>query len=194
MDRRTFLAVTAASALPALPAWSLSASSAQALVQAAVTDINRVVNSVSSESQAAREFERIFSRYADVPNIARYTLGVEARSASASQLRSYTQVFQGYIARKYAKQFRDFRGGEVQVTGARAVNNIVEVTSVAAVPGQSPVEVQFLVRDAGGNDRIYNIFVEGVNLLLSERDEILDMLDARGGDLGRLTQDLRSLG
>ncbi|MEO0990584.1 MAG: ABC transporter substrate-binding protein [Pseudomonadota bacterium] len=194
MDRRTFLAVTAAAALPALPAWSLSASSAQALVQAAVTDINRVVNSVSSESQAAREFERIFSRYADVPNIARYTLGVEARSASASQLRSYTQVFQGYIARKYAKQFRDFRGGEVQVTGARAVNNIVEVTSVAAVPGQSPVEVQFLVRDAGGNDRIYNIFVEGVNLLLSERDEILAMLDARGGDLGRLTQDLRSLG
>jgi phospholipid transport system substrate-binding protein len=38
------------------------------------------------------------------------------------------------------------------------------------------------------------MIIEGVNLMITERSEIGAMLDARGGDLGRLAADLRSMG
>lgn len=198
MERRRFIftgtAVALAGITGALPAAALSTRSAQALVEAAAREITATINSGRSQAAVIREFERIFSRYADVPNIARYTLGVEARSASAAELRAYTAAFQGYMARKYGRQFQDFQGGEIQVTGARTVNNIVEVRALASAPGSNSVEVLFLVRDSNGQDRMFNIFVEGINMLLSERDEILAMLDARRGDIGRLTRDLQAAG
>ena len=37
-----------------------------------------------------------------------------------------------------------------------------------------------------------NMFIEGVNMLLTERTEIGAMLDARGGDLNRLIKDMNN--
>ncbi|MCE8470313.1 ABC transporter substrate-binding protein, partial [Rhodovulum sulfidophilum] len=51
-----------------------------------------------------------------------------------------------------------------------------------------------LVSDRSGKDKFFNIFIEGVNMLASERTEIGAMLDKRRGDIGALTRDLRSAG
>jgi phospholipid transport system substrate-binding protein len=50
--------------------------------------------------------------------------------------------------------------------------------------------VTFLVSDKSGRDKFFNMFIEGVNMLLTERTEVGAMLDARGGDLNRLIKDL----
>ena len=60
-------------------------------------------------------FERIFAKYADVPIIARSSLGFARRGASKSQIKSFTIVFQGYMARKYGKRFREFIGADIKV-------------------------------------------------------------------------------
>jgi len=80
------------------------------------------------------------------------------------------------------------------VTGARPVRNFIEVISTVRVPGSSPFEVRWLVSDGSGQTRFFNMIIEGVNLMITERSEIGTMLDARGGDLGRLAADLRSMG
>lgn len=193
MNRRQFTATALTgltlAALP-LPAFALTEAGAMQLVNAVVADINRVIDSGKSENAMLRDFENIFVKYGDVPIMARYALGAEARTASPAQLRQFTRAFQGYISRKYGRRFREFIGGEVTVRNARKIKAGYEVRTSVKLRGSSPFEVTFLVSDKSGSGKFFNMFIEGVNLLLTERTEIGAMLDARGGNLNQLISDL----
>ncbi len=173
---------------------ALTVGQARSLVDAVVADINSVINSGKSEAGMIRDFERIFATYADVPTIARSCLGPAARTASSGQLRAYTQAFQGYIARKYGKRFREFRGGRIEVNDARPVRNYYEVISTAHLRGQSPFEVRFLVSDRSGRNLFFNLLMEGINMLSTERTEIGAMLDRERGNMDGLIAALQRAG
>lgn len=197
LNRRHFIATglagLAMAALPA-PALAQNEATAKALVNSVVTDINRVIASGKSENAMLRDFEKIFVQYADVPIMARYALGADARAASPAQLKQFTRAFQGYISRKYGRRFREFIGGEVNVRNARKIKAGYEVRTLVKLRGSSPFDVTFLVSDKSGRDKFYNMFIEGVNLLLTERTEIGAMLDARKGNLNQLIKDLNRTG
>ena len=196
LSRRGFTAgLTAAAALAALPlpALALTADAAKSLVDKTVADINSIINSGKSEAAMLKDFEKLFARYADVPAIARSVLGTAARSASKAQLSAYTKAFQGYISRKYGRRFREFIGGKIDVQEARAVKSYFEVISTAYMSGESPFEVRWHVSDKSGKSLFFNIIIEGVNMLASERTEMGALLDQRGGDLDRLIADLATL-
>jgi phospholipid transport system substrate-binding protein len=180
----------AALALP-LPAAALTVDQARALVGKTIADVNATINSGKSASAMYGDFERIFGSYADVPTIARSALGPAARSASNAQLAAFTTAYRGYMARKYGARFREFIGGQIEVTGARAVKSYFEVISVAKLRGQAPFDVRWHVSDKSGKDLFFNIIIEGVNMLASERTEIGAMLDRRKGDLNGLIEDLK---
>lgn len=192
-SRRTVLAGLGAGLL-ATPALALSEADAKTLVERAVADINRVIASGKSESAMIRDFEGIFARYGDVPTIAISALGPPARSASAAQRNAFIQAFSGYMARKYGKRFREFAGGRIEVRDTRQRSRLIEVRTLAFLPGQSPFSVTFLVSDRSGRDKFVNLLIEGVNLFQSERVEIGAMLDRRGGSVDALIQDLRRAG
>lgn len=198
LSRRSVLvAGTAAALLSVLPQSgqaALSEAQARTLVDALVADINQVIASGKSESAMFTEFSRIFGRYSDVPTIARYTLGADARGASPAQMAAFTTEFQRYISVKYGKRFREFIGGQIEVQGAKAVKSFIEVKTLAKLRGQAPFEVTFLVSDKGGRPLFFNMFIEGINMLLTERTEIGAMLDRRRGSIDGLIQDLKSAG
>ncbi|MEW2919034.1 ABC transporter substrate-binding protein [Ruegeria sp. ANG10] len=192
LNRRGFIATGLAGlALTALPAFAQTEASAKALVVSVVDDINRVIASGKPEKAMIRDFEKIFVQYADVPIMARYVLGADGRSASPSQIKQFTSAFQGYISNKYGRRFREFIGGQVTVRNARKIKAGYEVRTSVKLQGSSPFEVTFLVSDKSGRDKFFNMFIEGVNMLLTERTEIGAMLDARGGDLNRLIKDMK---
>lgn len=196
LSRRGFAAgLAAAAALVALPlpALALTADAAKSLVDKTVGDINSIINSGKSESGMLKDFERLFTNYADVPAIARSVLGTAARSASKGQLSAYTKAFQGYISRKYGRRFREFQGGQIDVQDAKAVKSYFEVITTARLKGEAPFEVRWHVSDKSGKSLFFNIIIEGVNMLASERTEMGALLDQRGGDLDRLIADLKTL-
>ena len=132
------------------PASALDTAQARQLIDRLVADINQVINSGKSESQMFPEFERIFAKYADVPIIARSALGVAARRASSAQLAGFTTAFRGYISRKYGKRFREFIGGQIEVTGAHQIKSFYEVISVAKLRGEAPFDLRWLSPTAAG--------------------------------------------
>ena len=194
-NRRNVLAGIGAGTLAlALPQTALALNTQQArqLIDTVVGEINSVINSGKSETSMLRDFEKLFARYADVPIIARSALGVTARSASPAELRAFTNAFQTYISRKYGKRFREFIGGRLEVQEARAVKSFYEVKAMAFLRGESPFDVTFLVSDKSGRDLFFNIYIEGINMLATERTEIGAMLDRRKGDVSRLIEDLKT--
>ncbi|MDG2430706.1 MAG: ABC transporter substrate-binding protein, partial [Paracoccaceae bacterium] len=60
------------------------------IVDKAVLDINQIINSGDTERNMLRSFEKVFNAYADVPTIAKYALGRDARTASEVQINDYT--------------------------------------------------------------------------------------------------------
>ena len=196
MSRRRFAAGFAlgsvALALP-FPALALNVDQARALIDKAIGEINATIASGKSQTAMYGDFERIFSRYADVPTIARSALGVAAKSASAAQMSAFTKAFQVYISHKYGARFREFIGGKIEVTDAKAVKSYYEVVSVAHLKGEAPFDLRWHVSDKSGKNLFFNIIIEGVNMLASERTEIGAMLDKRGGDIDGLIADLKKV-
>ncbi|MBY0137300.1 MlaC/ttg2D family ABC transporter substrate-binding protein [Paracoccus yeei] len=193
--RRGFLGLMAAGcALAATPALALNTERARALVQQSLDEVYAVINAGQPPAQMYRAFEAIFARYADVDIIARSALGPAARQAGAAEFAAYRQAFQGYIGRKYGKRFREFIGSKIEVTDARPVKSFFAVTSIAYLKGRSPMEVEWHVSDKSGKSRYFNIIIEGVNMLASERAEIGAMLARRKGDMAALTADLQQAG
>ena len=196
-NRRSVLGLGVAGALVALApgqAFALNDAQARALIQRAVNDVNSAIASGNTGPALYAMFERIFSKYADVNVIARSALGVAARQASAAQLAAFTRAYQGYLSRKYGKRFREFIGAQFAVQGARPIKTFYEVKTTATLRGQAPFEVLWQVSDRSGQDKFFNLIVEGVNMLASERSEIGAMLDRRRGNIDALIQDLKTAG
>ena len=195
LSRRLFVStgLAAAAAFGALPAQALTAGEAEALIGKVVGDINTIINSGRSEGQMYAEFEKLFARYADVPTVAISVLGPAARTASNEQKQAFIRAYQRYVSHKYGRRFREMIGADIKVTGVRPIKNYFEVTSIAYLKGEQPFEVRWDVSDRGGRQLFFNIIIEGVNMLASERTEIGAMLDRRGGSIDRLTADMMNM-
>ena len=193
LARRTILTGLAFCVL-AGPVFALDKRTATQLVDQLVGEINAAIDSGMSESKLIGRFERIFADYADVNIIARSALGPAARLARPAELEAYVAAFRGYIARKYGKRFHEFVGGKIVVTGTNDRGKFFEVMAVTELSGSAPFDVAFRVSDRSGRNLFFDIIIEGISLLSSERVEIGALLDARKGNIAKLTRDLVRLG
>ena len=194
-SRRTVLATaSAAAAALAMPggAFALTTNQARALIDKLVGEINAVIASGKSEGAMIKDFEKIFAKYADVNFIALSTLGPAGRGANKAVLGDYVTAFRGYLSRKYGKRFREFIGGKIVVTGTQLVKSGYLVSSVVKLSNGKPFEVEWQVSDKSGRNKMFNMFIEGISLLATERTEIGAMLDRRNGNLNQLIEDLKT--
>ncbi len=195
--RAVLLALGAFGALAIVPFPALAASPAQAeaMITKVVAEVQSIINTGKGEAAMLRDFEAIFSSYADVPIIAKSALGAPWRGASADQQKRFVAAFRGYISRKYGKQFRAFIGGQITIVRSRdAGQKGILVETQAKLQGQAPFSVEWQVSDGSGRLKFVNLNIEGIWLLTTEREEIGSLLDRRGGDLDRLIADLPGLG
>jgi phospholipid transport system substrate-binding protein len=191
-SRRFFLAASICAVLRPEVAVSSQQDAAVKVVDKAVSDINQIINSGDTERKMLRSFEKVFNTYADVPTIAKYALGRDVRTASALQINDYTKAFSTYFATKYGKRFREFIGGTIEIVSVEKVKKYYLVNTIAHMPAYEPFDVDFLVSDQKGRPLIFNLIIEGVNMLLAERQEIGALLDRNSGKIDALIGDLKS--
>lgn len=175
------------------PSYSLEKVKAEDLIRNISSEVNNVISSGLDEDTVILELEDIFKKYADTNIMALTTLGVTRRLASPTQLKEFKEAFQIYFLNKYARRFRELRDGKISIISSRAVRSSVEVKTQIRLIDWAPFEVIWLVSDRSGEVKIFNIIIDGINLLSSERTEIGVMLDNRKGNIDVLSSDLRSL-
>jgi len=191
--RRLFVSGAIAT-LVAGPALAISKGRAIKLVESLVGEISLMINSVKTETELTSTFERIVAKYADMNVISRSTLGPRSRGASESELRTFKKAFQRYFARKYSKQFLNFSGNQIILKDTQDRGKFFEVGASIIVDGSSNIDVNFRVSDRSGEPRFFDIILEGISLLASERVEIGALLDNSQGDIGLLSKNIEELG
>ena len=185
----SFLGITG---LYASPVFAFKKSDAEKLIKNLTNDVLGAVNEQKSEDIMFSRFEEIFSKYADVPLIARKALGPTWRGASKAQRSAYVSAFRGYMARYYGKRFEEFLGSKIIVSNSRKTSGGFLVGSNIILKDGSSYQAQWHVIDARGKYLMYNLFLEGVSVLSDVRVQIGSMLDKRAGSIDRLIEHLNS--
>ena len=194
--RRSFITAAASAGALALfagGAAALEASAAKAHVEATVTELLAIVQGSGDTGAKARSLETVMESRAAMPQIAQFAAGRAWRDMSDGQKTDFSKAFAGFLSKIYARRFQGYAGETVTVSGTSDEGRKgILVRSMVTQSSGAPVTVEWLVTDRPGRIVIADIVIEGVSLLLTQRDEVAGMLQSRGGDVDRLIADLKA--
>lgn len=149
-----------------------------------------------SLTPAAREtqFRDLLREGFAVKAIGQFVLGKYRRTASAETVNEFINVFEDYVVALYAKQFKHFNGQKFQVENvinASGSKDSMVATKVFPAADSEPLRVDFQVRNSGDSFKILDVRVEGVSMVLAQRDEFTSYIATNGGQIESLTKALR---
>jgi len=193
--RRTVLGAAAAlltaAALPAFPiqAATPAAGFVEQLGNRALATFSRGL----SAEQATQEFRTLLVEGFDLQAIGRFVLGRYWNTATPAQQQEYLKLFENMIVDAYAQRFRQYSGETFKVINSRQENERDHIVTTQIVrPNGPPVNVDWRVRDKGGNQfNIVDVIVEGVSMSVTQRSEFASVVQQRGGQVEGLLAAMR---
>jgi phospholipid transport system substrate-binding protein len=159
--------------------------------------VDRLVNSAlhtlaqtkGNEAQREQDFNKLLGDNFDIPRIARFVLGRHWTTASDPDRQRFIAVYRDFIIKSYAAQFANYSGETVKVTGARPESADVTVVNSEIIhpDGGEPAKVAWRVRhESDGSYKIVDVDVEGVSMLLAQREEFSSVIQRSGGSVNGL--------
>lgn len=135
---------------------------------------------------------RIFRRGFDVPTISFFALGRYRRQASREQLREYVDLFGDLIVRTYAARIGTYQGETLEILGTReATNGDIVVSSEIVRPNRTRLRIAWRVRERNGTYKVIDVVVEGISMVITQRDEFAAVIRSGGGKFEGLLAALR---
>ena len=197
MDRRLFLASTAAAALvatlPAAAYAALAADDAKKFIDGLSGDaIGSLTGTTLTEGDRENRFRSLLEAHFDLPGISKFVLGRYWKLANDSQQGEFQKLFETLLVQSYAKTFGQYGGDKFQVTKSMADSDgSVVVNSYVDRPNGDTIHLDWRVADQGGSMRIVDLVVEGVSLRTTHRSDFASAIQSNGGTIEGLLTVLR---
>jgi phospholipid transport system substrate-binding protein len=160
--------------------------------------INKLVNNAlqvladtkTDENSREQQFASLLRNNFDIPRIARFVLGRYWTSASEPDRQRFISLYRDFVIKSYASEFSEYRGETVKVTNVRAEGGDVSIVNSEIVHpnGNPPVRVSWRVHHDGDDYKIIDVDVEGVSMMLAQREEFTSVIQRNGGTIGGLIQ------
>lgn len=118
----------------------------------------------------------------DLDLVARLVLGQHWRAASAEERRDYVALFRQMLMNTMAERIGDYNGQTFEVVGSspRSERDTAVQSRIVRTAGAPPLRVDWRVREEDGHLAIIDMEVEGVSLIVSQRDEMSRIVERRG--------------
>ena len=168
-----------------------AAQNATAFVQTLGTEAIQVLGPSVSPAQRLARFRQLFQNDFDVAGIGQFVLGRYWRTATPQQQQEFLQLFQEYVVQAYATRLAQYGGEPFQVTGARPSGEETVVSSQVIRPSGSPIQIDWYLINRGGQFRISDVYVGGVSMKVTQRDEFAAIIQHDGGRIDGLLTQLR---
>lgn len=170
--------------------------------EAAAQDARAFINTLGSEAiqvlgpsvPAARRtarFRELFNQDFDIPGIGRFVLGRYWRTATPEEQKEFLTLFHEYISRAYSARLGEYGGEPFRVTGARPNGEETVVSSEVQRSNGSKIEIDWYVAGQGGKLKITDVYVGGVSMKVTQRDEFAAVIQRNGGQVSALIAQLR---
>jgi len=122
----------------------------------------------------------------DVPHIAHFMLGGYWDSASEAERQTFIGLFEEWMVASYTDGFKDYHGETIQVTGSHPGNadTIIVSSEVVERDGAHGAKLDWVLRPIADSFKVININIEGMSLVMIERDQMLAVIAHHGGTVG----------
>ena len=135
------------------------------------------------------EFNQVFDRdYA-----ARLVLGVHGRGASEADVKLFSDALADNLMARYGTSLLDFNSKlRVRVKSETPLpgNRGVKVSSEMLRDGGEPIPVDYLIRNVGGQWRVFDVMVEGISYVQTFKNQFDAPLRQKG--IAQVAADLRA--
>jgi phospholipid transport system substrate-binding protein len=190
MDRRLFLASTAASLLIAtLPAYAaLSADDAKKFIDGLSDQaLGSLTGSNVAEAERETRFRNLLEAHFDMPGISKFVLGRYWKIATAPQQSEFQGLFETLLVQSYAKTFAQYGADKFLVTKSLADSDgSVIVNSYVNQPNGDIIHLDWRVANQGDAMRVVDLVIEGVSLRTTHRSDFASAIQSNGGTIDGL--------
>lgn len=143
-----------------------------------------------TQDERDQAFRDLLGKGFDLNYIGRLVLGRHWRGASGTQKSEFNEIFPEYVLRIYASRLTEFGDEEFEMGGTSpAGRRDVYVHSSVVRPNGPPIEADWRVRQKDGEYKIIDLKIEGISMVLTQRDEFSGRISQVG--LDGLLVDLR---
>jgi phospholipid transport system substrate-binding protein len=142
-------------------------------------------------AQRQARFRELLRNDFDIPGISQFVLGRYWRAATPPEQQEFLQLFPEYLVQAYSARLGEYGGAPFRVIGSRPAGDEVAVTSEIARPGGQPIQVDWFLVNRGGALKITDVYVGGVSMKVTQRDEFSSIIQRNGGQVQPLLAQLR---
>ena len=177
-----------------LPAAAAGDQAAEAFVnEISVKAIDIISDKASSRAEKETAFGNLLDARADMPKIAAFALGQYVRLPTPEQKAQYLTLVRTFVVKVYVTRLADYHNEKLVITGSQAkgTNQALVDSQINFTNGREPVKVTWwLVKDATGAYRIFDVNVVGIWLAQEQRSSFTSVIANNGGSFDALIKDL----
>jgi phospholipid transport system substrate-binding protein len=146
-----------------------------------------IVSQSLNKAQKQKKLDTIFSENIDFPWVGRFVMGRTWREATDAQKTRYVAEYKKFLIMHYTSRFTNFTSGTFKVINEKDDGDgeyTVAMQLTSDEPGSQAIEVDYRVRKSenGASFKIFDVIVEGVSLLSTQRSEFSSVIASKGLD------------
>jgi phospholipid transport system substrate-binding protein len=152
-----------------------------------------IINQKPPKAERDQRFRAILNEGFDLEALSRFVLGPHWRTATDAQKRDFMKYFEDWIVSAYGARFSEYSGEQFKVVGQRPESEAITLVSsqIQRPAGGPPIRVDWRVAKSGSDFKVADVVVEGISLMVTQRQEFASVIQRNGGQLDALIRILR---
>jgi phospholipid transport system substrate-binding protein len=143
------------------------------------------------EATRQARFRELFRNNFDLAGIGQFVLGRYWRVATPQEQQEFLSLFHEYLVRAYSARLGQYTGEQFHVLNARPNGAEAIVTSQILRTGAAPVQVDWYLVGGSGRFLITDVYVGGISMKVTQRDEFAAVIQRSGGRVAGLLAEMR---
>ena len=157
--------------------------------------INILSDNEILEGEKNSKFTDLVMSAIDLNLISKFVLSKTWKNANDEQKKRYIQAFKDYFINSYANKLDQYSGEQVEVVDAEEAGKYVIVNSFIYREGTDTLKINLKWRllNRDGEIKIIDLNIEGISLIIAQREEFQSFLANNEGDLEKLIEKIVSV-
>jgi phospholipid transport system substrate-binding protein len=157
--------------------------------------ISILSNTVISEQEKSEEFTSIVMNSIDLNLISKFVLSKTWKNATDDQKKRYLKAFKTYFINSYANKLNQYSGEKVKITGSEVKGKYTIVDSIIVREGTDTLQInlKWRILNRDGDIKIIDLNIEGISLIIAQREEFQSFLANNDSDLNKLILKLENI-
>lgn len=157
--------------------------------------INILSDNEILEGEKNSKFTDLVMSAIDLNLISKFVLSKTWKNATDDQKERYIQAFKDYFINSYANKLDQYSGEQVEVVDAEEAGKYVIVNSFIYREGTDTLKINLKWRllNRDNEIKIIDLNIEGISLIIAQREEFQSFLANNDGDLEKLIEKIVSV-